>query len=144
MCYIENNLLRNERLIYKARLHWIIFLMPAISVTIGIFLTGIFPSLAIFMVVAGLVFLIDPFIRYITSEFGVTNKRIILKVGLIRRQTFELLHKHVESLSVKQSVLGRILGFGSVTVTGTGGIKQIFYNISSPLKFRKRVHEQIS
>ena len=144
MGYIENNLLRNERLIYKARLHWIIFLKPAILVTIGIFFIGIFPSLAIFIIVTGLVFLIDPIITYITSEYGVTNKRIIFKVGFIRRQTLELLHKHVESLSIKQSVLERILGFGSVTVTGTGGIKQIFNNISYPLKLRKRVHEQIS
>lgn len=78
-----------------------------------------------------------------TSEFGVTNKRVIFKVGFIRIHALELFYKHVESVSVKQNELGRVLGFGTVTIRGTGGVRQVFDNIASPLKFRKQVHEQI-
>lgn len=125
MGYIENNLMRNERIIYKKKLHWIIFLKPAILIIIGIFSMVLFPHLAILPIIMGLALSINPFITYMTSGFGVTNKRIIFKIGFIRRQTLELLQKHVESLSIKQSELGKIIGFGSLTVTGTGGIKQV-------------------
>jgi uncharacterized membrane protein YdbT with pleckstrin-like domain len=82
------------------------------------------------------------FIDYKTSEFGVTSKRVIVKVGLLRRRTLELLLRQVEAISVDQSLLGRLLGFGSLTLTGTGGVREVFHNIASPLEFRRRIQGQ--
>jgi uncharacterized membrane protein YdbT with pleckstrin-like domain len=64
---------------------------------------------------------------------------VIIKVGVVRRKTLELLLRHVEAISVDQNVMGRLLNYGSVTLTGTGGVKEVFYNISKPLEFRRQI-----
>ncbi len=74
-----------------------------------------------------------------TSEFAVTNKRVIIKRGLVRRHTLELLLTKVESVGVDQGIAGRILGYGSIVVIGTGGTRESFQNIAQPLEFRKQV-----
>src|SRR5206468_6927850 len=89
-------------------------------------------------VVAALVWLAQ-WVKAQTSEFAVTNKRVIVKVGLIRRDTLELLLSKVESIGVDQTVTGRIVGYGSIVVVGTGGTRETFKNIARPLDFRKQV-----
>ena len=86
--------------------------------------------------------LIIRLVEYRTSEFAVTTKRIIIKVGLIRRRTLELLLTKVETVGVDQSIPGRVLGFGTILVTGTGGTKEPFSNIADPMEFRRHVQEQ--
>ena len=83
-------------------------------------------------------------ITYATSEFAVTNKRVLIKVGFIQRTSFELLLKQVESILVEQGIMGRVLGFGTIIVIGTGGSKEEFDYISDPLEFRKQVQSQIA
>mgnify|MGYP003818406877 CR=1 FL=1 len=87
---------------------------------------------------------ISSFIKFKTSEFGLTNKRIIVKVGFIRRNSIEVLLNKVEGIEADQTILGRILGFGSIVIFGTGGTKYPFHKICAPLEFRKRVQEQIA
>jgi uncharacterized membrane protein YdbT with pleckstrin-like domain len=84
------------------------------------------------------------FIRYATSEFAVTNKRVIVKIGLIYRQTLELVLTKVETIRVEQSIMGRIFDFGTIVVSGTGGTKEPFKDIASPLKFREQVQSQLA
>ena len=106
-----------------------------------------YPGVAIIaavVVAIGVLAFLSPLVDYITSEFGVTNKRVITKVGLLRRRTLELLLRHVEAISVDQSVSGRILNYGSVTLTGTGGVREVFDNISKPLEFRRRIQGEAS
>ena len=98
----------------------------------GIFLL-IQPIIGGVVILIGFFALLSPLIDYATSEFGVTNKRVIIKVGFLRRKTLELLLRHVEAISVDQSVMGRLLNYGSVTLTGTGGVREVFHNISKPL-----------
>lgn len=148
MGYIEQNLMPGEEVTYRATLHWIIYAGPVLLGLLGLILLvssavsrGL-PALTglgvLLLVVAGLLF----FSRWITartSEFAVTNKRVIIKVGLIRRHTLELLLAKVESVGVDQGVMGRILGYGSIVVIGTGGTKEPFKSIAQPLEFRKQV-----
>ena len=84
---------------------------------------------------------IDPIIDLWTDEFAITNKRVIVKTGLIRRRTVELNLTKIESVNVNQSILGRILGFGSIQIVGTGGTKETFPKIKKPLQFRKKFQE---
>ena len=79
-----------------------------------------------------------------TSEFAVTNKRVLIKTGLIRRHSLETLLSKIESIGVDQSILGRILGFGTIVISGTGGSKEPFHRIADPMMFRRRVQEQIA
>lgn len=82
-----------------------------------------------------------PLIDRWTSEYAITNKRVIIKKGLISRMTLEMNLTKIESIGVDQSILGRILSYGDITVIGTGGTREVFYDIASPVKFRKTFQE---
>jgi uncharacterized membrane protein YdbT with pleckstrin-like domain len=95
-----------------------------------------------------LVFLVFPLaitslIARATSEFAVTNKRVLIKIGWIRRHSLETLLSKVEGIRVEQSVFGRMWDYGTIVVSGTGGSKEPFRKIASPMQFRREVQEQI-
>jgi uncharacterized membrane protein YdbT with pleckstrin-like domain len=113
--YVQSNLTSEENVVHEAKFHWIIFFTPRAIFTLWIL----------------------PIIDSITSEFAITNKRIIIKSGLISRRTLEMNIAKVESVNVDQGILGRILGYGVVTVIGTGGTRETFQSIADPLAFRK-------
>ena len=140
MSYIEKNLLNGENILYSGKLHWVVFLWPIIWFIIGLMLLDSFGGLFILLALGTC---LASIINYTTSEFGITNKRVIVKIGFIRRNSLEVLLNKVEGIQVNQGILGRILGYGSITVTGTGGTKDPFHKIAAPLEFRKRVQEQI-
>jgi len=85
----------------------------------------------------GIFSLVTNFIYKISTELAVTNKRVIAKAGFIKRETIELNHNKVESFSVDQSILGRILNYGNLIVRGTRGVQTPIKNIDNPLAFRK-------
>ena len=140
MGYIESNLLPNETVVQRAHLHWIVFLKAAAVVAVGLGLLYFEPrTIGLIVIGIGLVMAVPPFLERTTSEFGVTSKRVIIKVGLIQRRTLELLIRQVEAISVDQSLTGRILNFGTITLTGTGGVRETFHNIANPLEFRRSI-----
>ena len=147
MSYIDDNLLSGEKLLYSAKLHWIVFLWPGIWFLFGILCVTEVKnqvSLGCLFFLISLMSGVVSYVNLITSEIGVTNKRVIIKVGLIRRISIEVLLNKVEGIQVRQGILGRILNYGSITVSGTGGTKDPVHRISAPLVFRKNVQEQIS
>ena len=87
--------------------------------------------------------LLKALVTYFSTELAVTNKRIIVKVDLISRNTIELNHTKVESFIVNQSVFGRMFDFGTVTINGTGSVRTPILSITEPLQFRRRAIEQI-
>jgi hypothetical protein len=140
MGYVENNLLPNEEITYHARLHWIIYALPAVVFVIAILLVlggGGWIAGSVLGVIAFVLFL-PPWIKASSSEFAITNKRVLIKVGLIRRHSLELLLQKVEGIGVDQGILGRILGYGTITVAGVGGTKEAFRMISNPHVTRDR------
>ncbi len=147
MSYVENNLLPNEQVTYWAKLHWIIYVWPmiiligAVAAAVGFGALGLhggWIASAVLAVIALLAFL-PPWIDSLSSEFAVTNKRVLIKIGLIRRHSLELLLQKVEGIGVDQTLAGRILGYGTITVTGTGGTRESFRRIARPLEFRRQV-----
>jgi len=146
--YVERHLLPNERVVYKTRLHWILFLKPGLVVVVGLVLSAVlwrvlqppwlwYVGLAV--VLAGLAWSFVHFVELMTSEFAVTTTRLIFKVGLIARYTTELLLSKVESIGVNQGLLGRIFNYGDLTVTGTGGARELFHRVRDPIGFRNHV-----
>ena len=97
---------------------------------------------AAFLVV-GLIFVARGVLVRNATEMTVTNKRVFVKVGLAARRTIELLLSRVESIGVEESVMGRMLGYGTVIVHGTGGTPEVFNMIAHPLEFRTQVQQQI-
>jgi uncharacterized membrane protein YdbT with pleckstrin-like domain len=150
MSYLDDHLLTGEQIVYRARMHWIIFGVAITVVVLGIAL-GILLEVIdngywyVGAAVAGigLLLAIGPAIRYISSEFAVTDKRVLGKVGFIERESDETLLSKVEAIGVDQGIMGRLLGFGTVTITGTGGTQEVFRTISQPLEFRRQIQTQV-
>jgi len=114
--YVRSNLLNDETVVYETRLHWIIFISWRSLFTLTL----------------------APLIQRLTSEFAITNKRLIIKTGLISRHTLEMNLSKVESINVDQSILGRMLDYGSIAIIGTGGTREPFDNIAHPMEFRRQ------
>jgi hypothetical protein len=163
--YAEQSLVAGERIVLKARLHWGILVWPCLNVIFGLVLIALSPiagqmaggsevggtvSLGMLVCVAlpftlgGLVGLLNAFLILITTEFAVTNKRIIAKVGVVSRHSLELFLNQVEAIMVEQTVMGRIMNYGTVVVHGTGGTKQGFPSIANPFELRRQVTTQIA
>ncbi|MGA3211603.1 MAG: PH domain-containing protein [Terriglobales bacterium] len=105
---------------------------PNTYILVGVCLLG----LAVVIVVFGL-------FKRSSTEMAVTNKRVLVKVGLMSRRSIEIMLSKIESVRVDQSVMGRILRFGTIVVRGVGGTPEPFADIANPLEFRRRVQEQI-
>lgn len=159
MRYISNNLLHNEKVIHETRPHWIIFSIPIVLAVFALVIYGYLKTLSGFQMVFfgmplyrafGLILFIiaiflsiKSYIMYQTSEYGITDKRIIMKTGWIQRRSIEIFLEKVEAIYVDQTVTGRIFNFGTVIIVGTGGSKDPFIYMPSPLVFRKRAQQQI-
>jgi uncharacterized membrane protein YdbT with pleckstrin-like domain len=150
MSYLDDHLLAGERIVYRARLHWSIFLASLTAIVLGIAL-GIILSIyapaywyaGAALVGIGFLIAIGPAIRYASSEFAVTDKRVVAKLGFIERESLETLLSKIEAIGVDQGILGRMLGFGTITITGTGGTEESFPRIAEPLEFRRQIQSQV-
>ena len=150
MGYVERHLLPGERVLYKTRLHWVLFVKPGLVLAGGIVLMILLRRVQdppwLWMIggtVAGvgLLWSLVHYVELMTSEFAVTTSRLIFKVGLISRYTTELLLSKVESIGVQQGLLGRVLNHGDLTVTGTGGAREVFRRVRDPIGFRNHVQQ---
>lgn len=117
--YVNGHLISNESVAFETKLHWVtIFTLKSLfTLTIAFWLD-----------------------RWL-SEFVITNRRVIVKKGFIARDTFEMNLSKIESVNVDQSVMGRILNYGSITIIGSGGTRESFHKISRPMAFRKAFQE---
>ena len=151
MKYIDQTLTDGEIIISSSIFHWWftakIFLNSFVVILIGISILnaeslkdlGNFFGYAIIAIasILALIKYIFALIEKKTTEQILTNKRVFLKTGLIRRDTDELIREKVETISINQTVIGRILGFGDVEFTGTGGIKIKFQFVKNPTSVKK-------
>lgn len=117
--YVNQNLIANEQVEFETKYHWIIYISWSSLFTLGLY----------------------PFIKMKTDEFAITNKRIIVKTGLLSRKTLEMNLSKIESVNVDQSMLARLFKFGTIRIVGTGGTKETFPSILNPLAFRKKFQE---
>jgi|WetSurMetagenome_2_1015567.scaffolds.fasta_scaffold26587_3 uncharacterized membrane protein YdbT with pleckstrin-like domain len=161
MSYVDDNLMPNENVIFTAKVTPAVFLGPLLSLAITFYvilksinltsrgdqissIIGSFTCLISLGFILATIFLILEAITTMTStEFAVTNKRIIAKTGFIRRNAVELLLTKVESVGVNQNILGRILGFGTIVITGTGGTQQRIRAIIEPMKLRNKINQVV-
>ena len=158
MSYVEDNLLPEEKVLFTGKISSAIFLRALFafifallfsfaliqlqkntSPSKGFLALPIFMSTIIFLSVSSIL-MIRAIIAISTSEFAVTNKRIMVKTGFVGRNTVEILLSKVESISVDQNVLGRMLNFGTIIITGTGGTSQRVRAISDPIVLRKKIN----
>src|SRR5262245_46017515 len=157
MGYVDDNLIDGEKVTYRAPLHWKVMLVPvlvALVLLVGAFMAfaqvlsnsesaQLFKIAGIVLLVMAAIPVIRVWITMSSAEFAVTNKRVILKTGFIRKQTAEMFLAKVESVGVDQSLPGRIFNYGSIVIRGTGGSLEPFEKVSAPLEFRRQIQEQI-
>ena len=149
--YIDEILQPGEKVLYSTNAHWIYF-MPAIigwmAAAVFLVLSGTVPagapalvslSLAAIAAVFALFKTATAWFHRWTTETDVTNFRVVHKTGFIQRQTFEMSVDKVESVDVNQSILGRMLNYGDVTVLGVGEGGKVLDMIASPLSFRNAI-----
>ena len=148
MRYIERILQPGETLVYSGRIHWIVYLpaMALAAVALAILtqaksgptgLSWLIASIA-FWLAAAVTFASAWFRRW-TIEIDVTNRRVVYKEGFIKRHTIEMNMDKVESVDVDQTIFGRLLNYGDVTVHGTGEGWETLHNIGAPLELRNHV-----
>lgn len=128
--YVNRNLAANEEVIYEAKVSWV---SQAFLFFLGLAFISLYGI--------GLIFWAMAAINVLTTELAITNRRVIAKFGLISRKTIELKIDRVESVQVDQSILGRMLNYGSIIVAGAGGPQAPIPNISAPLQFRAKLNE---
>ena len=162
MSYVESNLVPGETVIYETRLHWIVMLwhivlgclllgLPGVLLLYyALTLTGIETKTlhvmeggGVVLLVCGVVAILMGMVRRNATEMAVTNRRVVVKTGLASRKTIEMMLNKVESIEVSESTGGRMLGYGTVVVIGTGGTSEPFHKVAHPLEFRNQVQQQI-
>jgi len=145
MTYIKRTLLPEENVLYHTRPHYIVFFDIFIWLILAHISFRYFGSFIIgfLLLGVGLVALVKSLVLYFCSEYVITNKRILVKIGFIRRQSLEIFLNRVEGVYIDQSILGRIFNYGTVIVAGIGGTKNPFSYIPKPLKFRGNIQKQM-
>jgi uncharacterized membrane protein YdbT with pleckstrin-like domain len=162
MTYVESNLVPGETVIYQTRLHWIVMLG---HLFIGCLLLGLPGVLLLYyafshsemdantlhlteggaaaLLVLGAIVILMGMVRRSSTEMAVTNRRVVIKTGLMSRKTIEMLLNKVESIEVSETTGGRMLGYGTIVMIGTGGTSEPFREVAHPLEFRNQVQQQI-
>ena len=150
MSSLDDQLLGGEQIVYRARPHWVLFGTPIILAVIGTSLaaglqlaTHDYWYVGAAVVGLAAVTAVPPALRYASSDFAVTDKRVLARMGLLHRESLETLLSKIEGIAVEQNLWGRMLGYGTLTITGTGGTRESITCIPHPLEFRRQVQSQI-
>ncbi len=155
--YVEKVLMPDEKVYFAASIHWIIYLQGLCITIVGGLLgfysysitTIMFGSryadsfghilsgAALLITIIGVSFLAGAYVRQTATELVLTNRRIIAKYGFISRATFEIMLSRVTGANFDQTVMGRILGFGTILVHGAGGEISPIDLVADPQTFHR-------
>lgn len=130
MAYIDSNLIGNEEVLYRGQ------------VTLWAWLPWILWGLILgFLTLVGFILIPLGYFVVRSNEAAITNKRLIAKSGLIKRDTVEIPIKKISSLQVRQGIVGRMLGYGSLVISDSGAGHAPIRFIKDPMRFRQRFFE---
>jgi uncharacterized membrane protein YdbT with pleckstrin-like domain len=150
MSYVEQNLISGEKLVYRTGIHWIVLFWPFVF-TVLLFGAGVaiyfyrndWVIVSAALIAIGVLILVIAGFRRGSTEMAVTNRRVIIKTGIASRRSLEIMLPKVESIGIDETAGGRMLGYGTVTIHGTGGTPEPFRLIAHPSEFRRQVQQQI-
>lgn len=149
MSYIEKNLMNGESIVTRAQLHAVVYVWPVVLAIASFVVMGFaaFTESYAYPVGVGVVMLVIALIWAVlihdNRKYVLTNKRLIEKVGIVRRESREILLRKCEGVQLTQSVLGRILNYGTVTVSTTGDAVNDYKYIKDPIRFSTLINQQI-
>lgn len=152
--YVEKTLAMDESIVHRANFNWTYSFFPVLWFAIGmspVVMLGLvqfgadvsFEALkygwwsAAAAVFAGSWILLGHLVVLFTTEIIVTTYRFVFKKGLISRNTQEVSLNKIEEITLRQSVWGRLFGYGSLIMRGTGvGLIEL-PNLDNPIGVRK-------
>jgi uncharacterized membrane protein YdbT with pleckstrin-like domain len=152
MSYVKKDLIQGEKLIYETGLHWSVLVWSVIIAVIvaagGVVCllqkdTNFLYAGAALLVVAFVIVGVAMFKRS-AVEMAVTNRRVIIKTGIASRRSLEIMLAKVESIRIEESAMGRMFGYGTLMIHGTGGTPEPFRRIAHPSEFRRQVQQQVA
>jgi uncharacterized membrane protein YdbT with pleckstrin-like domain len=127
MRYIDQSLAPGETVIQRGKWPTVFWVGAWLALLVlGIAIVGV----VIFIVAA---------VHMLTTDFAVTNRRVVIKRGWLNRRTQELAVESVEGVSLRQSLIARLFGYGRVIVTGTGEGTLVFPPMAHPVTFRRAI-----
>jgi membrane protein YdbS with pleckstrin-like domain len=148
MGYVQRVLQPGEQVRHISSIHWIVYwlgvavaLLAAVAYWLSEtrLLPGLWRYTAYALALVAMVLLIQQWLQWWVTEIAVTNRRVIYKKGLVRRQTNEMNMDKVESVQIDQTILGRMLDYGDVTILGTGEGFETLRTIASPIELRNSI-----
>lgn len=123
MAYVDRILEPGEELLYRTRTHWVAFTGPALTVLAAVLLwIGLWAGdverahLGVIPVAMGGMWWIARYVKERFEEYAVTGRRVISKRGIVRRTVSITPLERIQSIDVKQGLLGRLLNYGAVVV----------------------------
>jgi len=147
--YARATLSPNETPVYKTSLHWIVFArFGALAILAFLFIAMPFAiavqaltgsQIGWFALPLPAFMMIPPTLAFISSELVISDARVLIKTGVVRRQTLEMFISKVESIAIDQGFLARVFDYGTVNIRGTGGFEEPFEAIARPIEFRNWV-----
>ena len=146
--YIDQNLLPDEKILYRTKKHYIIFFQPFVW-TIASLCILLYPT-AYLHLIAGLFAVVALFswanaaLIYWVSEYAITTNRVLMREGFFAKQVNETRIATIANVNVLQGPLGQILDFGTVVIKTFGGDDAPFMEIPKPLAFKKQLEIQLN
>ncbi|MBA4697194.1 MAG: PH domain-containing protein [Legionella sp.] len=134
----------DSNVVYTARLHWILFLGPVLFMLLILYaITHLFllTGSAILLFLLGLAWLGAIWVTYTFSYLEIKPRKISLRTGIFVREIVDISMDKIESIDIRQSILGSILQYGSLVITGTGGSHRMIHYLKNPLTCRRYIEE---
>lgn len=152
MRFIDQNLIENESIIYNSRVHYFVYeesLLWGLTFLLIVTLSLIYSNALIYLgmmfsFIAAIYAFVDAFIQRHFTEISITNQRLIVKRGLIKRDVFEIPLNRIESVNINQNIIGRFLDYGSIDVKGVGTGLDNLSMIDKPFFLRKVLYNNIN
>jgi uncharacterized membrane protein YdbT with pleckstrin-like domain len=148
MSYIDRNLLSDERILFRVRKHYIIFFVPIVIALFSVYAANymhnnlILAKLVFVPVLVALIVWAYVGLEYVTSEYAVTTKRVMMREGFFYRHANEVRLTTISQVKVDQSLLGQLLNYGTISINAFGAFDS-FPLISHPFEFQKQVNQQL-
>ncbi|TAL64275.1 MAG: PH domain-containing protein [Legionella sp.] len=136
---------QDSNIVYFAKLHWIIFFWPVLALgaclTLGIYFNQL--QHPIFLIFSGfsLLWVFMTWVIYHFSSLTIQRKRVIIRTGVIVRQTVDVALNKIETMDIRQSILGSIFQYGTLIIIGTGGSRQLINFLQRPLTCRRYIEQ---
>ncbi|KTC99299.1 transmembrane protein [Legionella geestiana] len=136
----------DENTVYVAKLHKILFFWPTALIVASILIGSSYPSFreaALMMVAIGALWAMMMWVTWRFSSLTILKKQVVLRSGMLVRKTVDIPYSKIETMDIRQSVMGSLLRYGTLVITGTGGTHHTLDYLANPLVCRRHIEQMM-